>query len=213
MLSAKSQSIIPGVAVIHTNKNSGFFKIICFKRECVNKIVRDKERRKKKNKFSTKGIKKKNEKATVKKSKTEQNRHTHENVEALNDRKPINSTRQQQPNPSSMNDTIKIAHKTLITIDSNQANIREILVNKITLFEWVYFESDKWNLNKAGEFELLNLYSFLESHHKLKVRIMAHTDSDGSNNSNMILSENRAKAVVEFLISIGLPERRINWKF
>ncbi|NQY66487.1 MAG: OmpA family protein [Flavobacteriales bacterium] len=92
----------------------------------------------------------------------------------------------------------------------HQYIIKQILTNKITTFEWVYFETNKWNINRAGEHELISLYNYLDTRSHLQVRIMAHTDSDGTYSSNMTLSKNRANEVVKFLISLELPENRIN---
>ena len=43
----------------------------------------------------------------------------------------------------------------------------------------------------------------------LKVELSGHTDSDGEEADNLKLSEKRAAAVKQFLISIGVPEDKI----
>ncbi|GAL87710.1 OmpA/MotB [Sporocytophaga myxococcoides] len=39
--------------------------------------------------------------------------------------------------------------------------------------------------------------------------ISGHTDSIGKDEANLVLSENRAKAVVDYLISKGIPKQRL----
>ena len=43
----------------------------------------------------------------------------------------------------------------------------------------------------------------------MKVELSGHTDSDGNKASNQTLSENRAKAVVNWLKERGIPENRM----
>ena len=43
----------------------------------------------------------------------------------------------------------------------------------------------------------------------LKIEISSHTDSKGANEYNFKLSENRAKSVVDYLISKGIDSNRL----
>ena len=46
----------------------------------------------------------------------------------------------------------------------------------------------------------------------MHIEIRGHTDSKGSDSYNLRLSENRAKAVFEYLISKGISEKRLQYK-
>ena len=46
----------------------------------------------------------------------------------------------------------------------------------------------------------------------LKIEISGHTDSKGSAEMNQKLSENRAKAVVDYLLKAGIPTNRLTFK-
>ena len=60
--------------------------------------------------------------------------------------------------------------------------------------------------------ELQNLLAILQSHPTMKIEIDGHTDGHGSIDYNQRLSENRAKAVVAFLISKGIDPKRLQYK-
>jgi outer membrane protein OmpA-like peptidoglycan-associated protein len=46
----------------------------------------------------------------------------------------------------------------------------------------------------------------------MKIEISGHTDSKGANDYNLKLSDNRAKAVVDYLIKAGIPASRLVYK-
>jgi outer membrane protein OmpA-like peptidoglycan-associated protein len=46
----------------------------------------------------------------------------------------------------------------------------------------------------------------------LFVEISGHTDTDGKDDYNLKLSENRAKSVVDYLISKGVDPKRLSYK-
>ena len=56
------------------------------------------------------------------------------------------------------------------------------------------------------------ILTFLNNNPNLNVEISGHTDSDGDEDDNQILSENRAKAVVSWLTDKGILPDRITSK-
>lgn len=79
----------------------------------------------------------------------------------------------------------------------------EIVLNPI------YFEFDKHNVTQQGAFELDKLVQVMKSNEKLILFVKSHTDSRGSSNYNFSLSDRRAKATVQYLISQGISRERI----
>lgn len=73
----------------------------------------------------------------------------------------------------------------------------------------IYFDSDKYDLLPNSESELLLLYSFLKSNPSLRIELAGHTDNTGNKEANMQLSENRAKAVADYLKSKGIAANRL----
>ncbi|MEO6303765.1 MAG: OmpA family protein [Bacteroidia bacterium] len=64
----------------------------------------------------------------------------------------------------------------------------------------VFFDVNKWDLKPESKAELDKLGAFLIKNASLKIEIGGHTDSDGIRKNNITLSENRAKAVYDYLI-------------
>ncbi len=50
---------------------------------------------------------------------------------------------------------------------------------------------------------------FLDRHSKLRVEIINYTESRGSDEANLILSARRAKAVVDYLVFLGIDKQRV----
>lgn len=76
----------------------------------------------------------------------------------------------------------------------------------------IYFETDSFRILSASEPELERLTVFLQNNPKLKVEIQGHTDNTGTREKNQLLSENRAKSVVNYLIAKGINSSRLQFK-
>jgi outer membrane protein OmpA-like peptidoglycan-associated protein len=76
----------------------------------------------------------------------------------------------------------------------------------------IYFEFDKSNITQEGAFELDKLVQVMKSNDKLVIFAKSHTDKRGGNNYNLSLSERRAQATVQYVISKGIPAERISGK-
>lgn len=76
----------------------------------------------------------------------------------------------------------------------------------------VFFDVDKATLRKESEAELERLVELLNNNKSIKILISGHTDSDGNDDHNLRLSDARAKAVVDYLISKNIAGSRLTSK-
>jgi len=76
----------------------------------------------------------------------------------------------------------------------------------------VFYESDSWQLKQESISELNNLVSLLKENKSLIMEIGGYTDSTGSEQYNLTLSEKRALSVVRFLINNGITSERLKYK-
>tara|TARA_R100000951_G_scaffold104307_1_gene97422 strand:- start:327 stop:1259 length:933 start_codon:yes stop_codon:yes gene_type:complete len=76
----------------------------------------------------------------------------------------------------------------------------------------VFFDLDKAIIRKESFNELNRLVNFLKENESVKVEIGGHTDTRGDDQRNQELSENRAKAVYEYLIENGVDKNRLSYK-
>jgi outer membrane protein OmpA-like peptidoglycan-associated protein len=75
----------------------------------------------------------------------------------------------------------------------------------------VFFETGSAKLKPTSYAELGRLSKLLEDHPKINIEISGHTDNKGSYAANKKLSQNRAKAVVDFLIQLGIKDTRLSY--
>lgn len=80
--------------------------------------------------------------------------------------------------------------------------------NKIILKN-VFFDFDKSTLRPESYAELDRLVKLLNDYPNLKIEISGHTDSKGSDDYNLKLSQDRAAVVVNYLISKGIDKGRL----
>ncbi len=73
----------------------------------------------------------------------------------------------------------------------------------------VFFDFDKYNLRPESFVELDRVVKFLNDDPNIEIEMSAHTDSRGSDDYNFTLSDNRARSVMEYILSKGIAVSRI----
>ncbi|MDG2153105.1 MAG: OmpA family protein [Crocinitomicaceae bacterium] len=76
-------------------------------------------------------------------------------------------------------------------------------------FEPIYFEYDKSNVREEYHEQLKEIKKIILSHSDLRILVIGHTDSDGSNKYNESLSKRRAESIIRFFTTRGLRRDRI----
>ena len=89
--------------------------------------------------------------------------------------------------------------------------LKRIAVGSSIVLKNIFFESGKSKLKKESEVELATLLKMLNDQPTMKIEISGHTDNVGSASFNKKLSENRAKAVVDYLIEKGINADRMKY--
>ncbi|GAB3815760.1 OmpA family protein [Pontibacter rugosus] len=76
----------------------------------------------------------------------------------------------------------------------------------------LFFDTGKYELEKKSKTELNKIIGFLQQNPHIKIEISGHTDDVGSDQANQVLSERRAKAVVDYLSGNGIGKERFRYK-
>ncbi len=88
--------------------------------------------------------------------------------------------------------------------------LKPLVMHKPYVLRNIYYDFDKWTLRPESYPVLDSLVQLLKENPELKVEIRSHTDSIGSDEYNLWLSQKRAESVVRYLISKGIsPDRLI----
>lgn len=83
--------------------------------------------------------------------------------------------------------------------------LTRIEVGEKVILKNIFFETGKYILKPESKAELNKVVEFLNSNANIKVEIGGHTDNVGNDEDNMLLSDYRAHAVLEYLF-----EKKIN---
>lgn len=88
--------------------------------------------------------------------------------------------------------------------------IEVVITDKEVLLDPIYFDFDKSDVTKQAAKELDKLVKVMNSYPEMVILVRSHTDTKGSSTYNLNLSEKRAQATVQYIISKGITEHRIS---
>ena len=91
---------------------------------------------------------------------------------------------------------------------STEILLREVELNKAIKIENIYYDFDKANIRADARPPLNNLVRTMKAT-PIVVVLGSHTDSRGSDQYNMDLSQRRAQSAVDYIISRGISRDRI----
>jgi outer membrane protein OmpA-like peptidoglycan-associated protein len=90
--------------------------------------------------------------------------------------------------------------------------LKNVSVGAKIILKNIFFDFDKATLRPESTNELERLIKLLTDVPTLKIEIGSHTDSKGSDDYNMKLSQSRSESVVNYLISHGIAKDRLQAK-
>jgi outer membrane protein OmpA-like peptidoglycan-associated protein/tetratricopeptide (TPR) repeat protein len=76
----------------------------------------------------------------------------------------------------------------------------------------IFFPTAKFDLQKESFIELDKLVDILVKNPKLTIEVGGHTDNVGARQNNLTLSDNRSKAVYDYLVKKGIAASRLSSK-
>jgi outer membrane protein OmpA-like peptidoglycan-associated protein len=101
--------------------------------------------------------------------------------------------------------------------DSIKPIVMDILLKKIEVgativLNNIFFDVNKYDLKDESLAELQKLYDLLLKNPSIQVEISGHTDNTGNRKLNLELSQNRAKAIYNYLIYRQINEERLTYR-
>lgn len=98
------------------------------------------------------------------------------------------------------------------SIVTKDAEVKAIEPGKVCDLRDIYYETNSYTLTQASKVVLALFIEFLKDNPTVKVEIQGHTDNIGNDDANQKLSEQRAKAVYDYVIGKGIPADRLRYK-
>lgn len=99
-----------------------------------------------------------------------------------------------------------------VTIEASIEPIEVVVTETEIILKPIYFEFNKSNITSQGAAELDKLVYVMSQNDKLIIFAKSHTDSRGTDEYNLKLSERRAEATVQYIVSKGISADRISGK-
>ncbi|WP_178984202.1 OmpA family protein [Winogradskyella helgolandensis] len=99
-----------------------------------------------------------------------------------------------------------------VTVNADLEPINEMITETEVKLNNIYFEFNKSNITNQGALELDKLVAIMKDHSEMKILVRSHTDSKGSSDYNLKLSERRAQSTMQYVISKGIHAERLSAK-
>jgi outer membrane protein OmpA-like peptidoglycan-associated protein/tetratricopeptide (TPR) repeat protein len=90
--------------------------------------------------------------------------------------------------------------------------LQEIKVGETVILKNIFFDTDKYDLKEESRVELQKLTGLLNRNPTIRIEISGHTDNQGSQEHNLVLSKNRAQAVYDYLVGHGISKERLSYQ-
>lgn len=120
---------------------------------------------------------------------------------------------QQQKDMKQQKDQEKITEKRLDgNVDSSDAMGKgaQYMESKENLFSDLLFEYDKYEVKESYKQTLQAVSSWMTKNTTARLSVEGHCDERGTNEYNLALGDRRAKAVKDYLVSLGVASGRID---
>jgi len=90
--------------------------------------------------------------------------------------------------------------------------LQPIEANASIILKNIFFDVNQYELQPASQIELDDVVKLLKENPPVFIQINGYTDNVGKPADNLLLSQNRAKSVVNYLKSKGIDPRRLSFK-
>jgi len=99
-----------------------------------------------------------------------------------------------------------------VTIKGQDLAVRKMEVGGSYTINEILYPTSSSMMNDKSKFILTGFARFLTQNESITVAIQGHTDDVGDDQRNLVLSEERAQGVRDYLISLGVDKSRLTAK-
>jgi len=113
------------------------------------------------------------------------------------------TTKGKTPDPATLiQEVTNISLDTTIVLD-------QLILEKSIVLDNIYYDLNKADIRSDAALELNKLVKILKDNPAIRIELSSHTDSRSSDEYNLILSQQRAQAAVDYLVSQGIAADRM----
>jgi outer membrane protein OmpA-like peptidoglycan-associated protein len=109
-------------------------------------------------------------------------------------------------------DVFNLADKPSDSVYVKDIALEPVELNATVRLKNIQFSSKSYTLEPVSMIELNKLVQLMNDNPSIKIQINGYTDNVGSDADNLLLSQNRSKAVVDYLIGKGIDAGRLSSK-
>lgn len=109
-----------------------------------------------------------------------------------------------------MVEDINVSNK--MSIDLTEIEVGKTDLNEVVEISPIYFDFGKYDIRPDAAVELNKVVKVMKDNPGMVIELGSHTDSRGSASTNQRLSDKRAKASAEYIITQGIERNRISGK-
>lgn len=109
-------------------------------------------------------------------------------------------------------DNFSLSRNAADSVYNKDISLQPLETGAAVVLKNIFFDTKKFELKPESLSELDKIVLLLNDNPKLKIEIEGHTDNVGLAKDNILLSNNRAKAVVTYLISKAVAVARLTYK-
>ncbi|HRJ36110.1 MAG TPA: OmpA family protein, partial [Flavobacteriales bacterium] len=107
-------------------------------------------------------------------------------------------------------DSKLIAANSSTVVKAADLKAEKLEIGKAYTIKDILFASNSFELSAASKFVIDQFIVFLKENPNIKIAIHGHTDDRGVPAENLKLSDNRAKAVMDYIVSKGVAANRLS---
>lgn len=118
----------------------------------------------------------------------------------------------QQPQKPAENIVEKNIASNVESVESAKKDGRDAMTGEVKegLFSDIHFDFDKYDVRDEDKAVLKSVSSYMIKNGAAKLMIEGHCDERGTNEYNLALGDRRAKAVKDYIVSLGVSSSRMD---
>lgn len=109
-------------------------------------------------------------------------------------------------------DNFSLSQQNIDSVFTVNIPLQPIEKGATVILKNIFFETGKYDLQPQSTSELDKLVLLMNENPNLKIQIDGHTDNVGQEKDNQLLSTNRAKSVVNYLLGKAISPQRLTYK-